>query len=180
MLIIYVATFRQQLTHNHALYRHVSMESMDVFIWITVQFRTLYLFVVIYKCFDYMYISLWIQVLPEKVLAPLPAKSYPTYFLRKYLDPRGVSIYIYMHLTFAYIFACIITFTSYYLCDIAWHGIILNYIKLYYITEFGMRKAARRSPCPQGRPPGPRPSRISHESPMNIWMIWGLPSGNLT
>ena len=74
----------------------------------------------------------------------------------------GAYQYIYIYIYYIYalnicVHICVYTFISYYLCDIAWHGIILNYIKLYYITEFGMRKAARRSPCPQGRPRGPGP-----------------------
>ena len=110
-------------------------------------------------------------------------------FLRRYLPrcppnhiPHTSSESIWILGAYQYIYAlnicvhiCVYTFISYYLCDIAWHGIILNYIKLYYITEFGMRKAARRSPCPQGRPRGPGPQGFPMKNPTNIWMIWGYP-----
>ena len=39
----------------------------------------------------YIYISLWIQTLSEKVLNPPNySKLYPKYFLRSYLDPYGI------------------------------------------------------------------------------------------
>jgi len=39
----------------------------------------------------YIYISLWIQTLSEKVLNPPNySKLYPKYFLRRHLDPYGI------------------------------------------------------------------------------------------
>ena len=45
----------------------------------------------------YIYISLLIQTLSEKVLNPPNySKLYPKHFLRRYLDPMGIFIYIYI------------------------------------------------------------------------------------
>ena len=49
------------------------------------------------ETYIYIYISLLIQTLSEKVLNPPNySKLYPKHFLRRYLDPMGIFIYIYI------------------------------------------------------------------------------------
>ena len=50
-----------------------------------------------WNIYIYIYISLLIQTLSEKVLNPPNySKLYPKHFLRRYLDPMGIFIYIYI------------------------------------------------------------------------------------